>query len=479
MIFKPHDYQQKAIDFLLKNRCAGLFADPGLGKTAITLSVIKRFHKHPKFRGALVIAPLRVIYSVWPAEIQKWNQFNDLTFQILHKSEKFRNIFKKADFYLINVESIFWLFSDEIKKWIKSLNYSYPWNTLIIDESSKFKAYGSKRFKLIRKQLDQFDRRIILTGTPIPNTLIDLFCQMYIVDEGQALTKFITHYQNRFFYAVINRKRKDKKGKTSYIDWMPKPGAHKAIIQQISKQTMRIDAKDHLDLPPIVYNTVIVQLPPKIRKIYKQLEKQFFTRIDEIPVLLGSSERSYNACRQVANGCLYEPIKHFSDGKNRKVLAIHQAKIEALLELISELQGKPVLVAYHYKHDLKQLLDKFGKNTPYFKSGKDDTKIVNDWNAKKIPILLGHPQSIAFGLNLQQGGHDIVWFSLTDNLENYLQFNQRIYRQGVRESVRIHHLIAKDTIDEAIMIRLKKKDKSQNAFLDAIKEYRNDNSRRH
>lgn len=458
MIFEPHDYQRAAIDFLLQNRCAGLFADPGLGKTAITLSVIKRFQQHPKFRGALIIAPLRVCHSVWPAEIQKWDQFRDLRCQILHGPNRVERIGKKADIYLLNVENIFWLFECDL-----------TWNMLIIDESSKFKSHASKRSKLIKKHLDRFQRRIILTGTPAPNSMMDLYSQIYILDKGEKLGRFITHFRQRYFYPIQFRK---------FVEWNIKPGAEMTIQKQISPLVMRIDAASHLDLPPIIYNRVPVQLPPKAAMAYKQLEKQFFAYIDENPVLLGSAASAYNACRQVANGCLYEQINPLiprSQQPNRKTLHVHHAKIDAVQELVDELQGKPVLIAYHYKHDLAQLLDKFGADTPYLGGGVSSVKsakIVDQWNVGKIPILLGHPQSIAHGLNLQHGGHDIIWFSLTDNLENYLQFNQRVYRQGVVGQVRIHLIIAKNTIDEAIMLRLRSKDKTQRALLDAIKEYR-------
>lgn len=461
MIFKPHDYQRAAINFLLHNRCAGIFADPGLGKTAITLSIIKRFKDHPKFRGALIIAPLRVCEIVWPAEIKYWDQFNDLSYEILHGSNRFEAAKRKADVYLLNVENIFWLFE-----------YDFDWNMLVIDESSKFKSHMAKRFKTIRKHLDRFTRRIILTGTPAPNSLMDQYSQIYIIDKGEALGCYITHYRSRYFYPISYRK---------FIEWNLKPGADKAIQKKISKLVMRIDAKSHLTLPPITYNQISIRLPSKAMAIYKKLEQKFFAEIDETPVLLGSAASAYNACRQVANGCLYEPPDPLiprSQQPKRKTLSLHHAKLDAVQELVDELQGKPVLIAYHYKHDLTQLLSKFGKGTPYLGGGVSSvksTEIVEAWNAGKLPILLGHPQSIAHGLNLQHGGHDVIWFSLTDNLENYLQFNQRVYRQGVTGQVRIHLLIAKNTIDEAIMLRLKQKDKTQQALLNAIKRYRNDN----
>jgi SNF2 family DNA or RNA helicase len=480
MIFKPHNYQRAAIDFLLRNRFAGLFADPGLGKTAVTLAMIKQLRKDPRFRGALVIAPLRVAKIVWPAEIQKWDQFRNLTYQILHGPGKYRNIFRKADIYLINVENFLWLFDDETEAWLNALNHRFEPNVLIIDESSKFKNHAARRFKIFKKQLDQyqkrldqFQRRVILTGTPAPNSMIDLYSQSYLLDKGISLGKFITHYRQKYFYPVNFR---------NFTEWHQKPGADRVIQQRIAHLTMRIDSKDHLDLPPIVHNQIHIKLPPKAEKIYKQLEQKLFAYVDETPVLLGSAASAYNACRQIANGCLYEPIpllKPRDNIGNRKTLVLHSAKLDAVQEIVDELQRKPVLIAYHFKHDLKQLLERFGADTPYLGGGvsaNKSAKIVIKWNASEIPILFGHPQSIAHGLNLQHGGHDIIWFSLTDNLENYLQFNQRIYRQGVTGQVRVHLIIAERTIDLAILKRLGSKNEKQTALLDAIKEYRDDHN---
>jgi hypothetical protein len=298
--------------------------------------------------------------------------------------------------------------------------------------------------------------------------MMDLYSQIFLLDRGESLGRYITHYRQRYFYPIQFK---------NFVEWCQKPGADKVINQRIAHLVIRIDAADHLNLPPIIHNEVKVQLPPKAMRAYKQLEKQFFAQIDDTSVLLGSAVSAYNACRQVANGRLYEPEN--STTKQRSTLQIHTAKLDAAQEIVDELQGKPALIAYHFQHDLQQLLERFGKDTPYLGGGvssKKSVEIVNAWNTGDIPILLGHPQSIAHGLNLQKGGHDIIWFSLTDNLENYLQFNQRIYRQGVTGQVRIHHIIAESTIDLAVMARLRKKDKSQRALLDAIKEYRNERS---
>lgn len=477
-IFEPHDYQQGAIDFLLEHEFSGLFADPGLGKTAITLSVIERIRRRKDFKGALVIAPLRVAEIVWPAEIKKWEQFSGLTFRILHGPGKYRNLFRPADVYIVNVENFLWLFDSGTQEWLDSLGHTLPFNTLVIDESSKFKSWKAKRVKFLRKNLNLFGRRIILTGTPASNTLMDLFAQAYMVDKGATLGRYISHYQDRYFYAVTGTHGWKGGKKQTHLDWVLKPGADRVIYLGLSRIIKRIDASKYLDLPPIVYNKVTVRLPPKAELVYKQLEKQFFAEIDDVPVLLGSAASKYNACRQVANGCLYEPPPMLVPRKQlgkRRTLKIHSAKIDATKEIVGELQGKPVLIAYHYKHDLEQLLDHFGAGTPYLGGGVSapkSAKIVESWNAGKISVLLGHPQSIAHGLNLQHGGHDIIWFSLTDHLENYLQFNDRIHRQGVTEQVRIHLILAENTIDLAVMMRLEKKDRTQRAMLDAIGAYR-------
>lgn len=465
-IFKPHQYQIDAVNFILENRSAGIFADPGLGKTAIILQIIKFLKTKPEFCGALVVAPLRVIYTVWPDEIKKWINFNDITYNILHGKNKQIDT-SDYDVSLINSENIFWYFKNEIKQ-----------NVLIIDESSKFKNHNSKRFKLIKKFLDCFKRRIILTGTPTPNSLLDLYSQIYILDKGKSLGKGIMTYRNNYFNTVeIDFERNCKK--VNFKKYELKKDAKKIIYKKINPIVLRIDSKKYLNLPKIIYNNIKIVLPTEALKVYKNFEKKLFSEIENKPVFLDSASDRYIVCRQIANGFLYKP-KDFTEilekNFNKSVYELHKEKIKALVDLISELNGKSLLIAYHYKYDLKMLRNELGQNTPNIGSGTDmkcSTDIISDWNNGKIPVLLGHPQSMGHGLNLQYGGNDIVWYSLTDNLENYIQFNHRIYRQGNKNQVRVHHIIAKNTIDEAVLIRLQIKNKNQLSLLEALQEYRN------
>lgn len=461
MLFKPHSYQNDSIEFLYKNHCAALFADPGLGKTATILSLIDQLYFSNKFSPKiLIIAPLRVVYSVWPAEIKKWDQFKYLEYTILHGADKEKNLKKDVDIYLINCENVIWLI-DQI-----GLD---DFDILVIDESSKFKNNKAKRYKELKKVLDYFNRRIILTGTPMPNTFMDLYPQMYIVDKGKALGKKITHYRNRYF---------DHNMYKGFHEYTLKKDAEESIHKAIAPSVLRIEAADYLDLPDLIYNTIKVTLPKSAKKIYKQIETYLFMELDDEELTLPSASAAYNACHQIANGSIYRPMQLLEDlvpSAKRKVVQLHSEKIDALKEILGELQGKNVLVAYHYKHDLATLLKIFGKNTPNIGGGvssKQGQQIITEWNKGKIAMLLGHPQSMSHGLNLQTGGSDVIWFSLTDDLESYIQFNRRIYRQGQQNQVRIHHIIAEDTVDLAIMARLQSKEKTQNALLKALKEYR-------
>lgn len=458
MKFNPHDYQREGIDFLATHQHGALFADPGLGKTAMVLHLLERLWWRSGCRlNALVIAPLRVVYSVWPEEIEKWDLI--FSYSILHGPEKER-LPGRADIDLLNVENIFWLLERS------PLHY----DVLVIDESSKFKGHGSKRFKALKKRLDSFGKRIILTGTPSPNSLEDLYSQVYIVDQGEALGHNITAYRRQYFYSTSFR---------NFVEYQPKAGAAETIQQKIAPLAMRIDAETHLDLPRLVEHTINVDLPDEARKIYDDFEKRLFAELDgeEEGFALSSAASMYNVCRQIANGRFYRPpaaLELAQPSKSREVIPLHRAKVDALGELVGELQGKPLLVAYHYRHDLAQLLEHFGPDTPVIggdTSAKDSAQFIAKWNLGKLPLLLGHPQSMSHGINLQDGGNDVAWFALTDNLENYLQFTRRVYRQGVKGQVRVHHIVARRTIDEAIMKRLKSKDKSQRALLDALAQY--------
>jgi SNF2 family DNA or RNA helicase len=463
MIFTPHDYQQEGIDFVTGKANAGLFLDPGLGKTAIMLSAINKLY-FEEFPKVLVIAPLRVAQNVWSAEVAKWQTFDWMSCTVLHgKHKEKRAVDPNHDIYLINVENIFWL----VDMMLEKSGPKFDW--LIIDESSMFKDPSTSRFKHLKKVAQLFKRRYILTGTPSPNSLMGLWSQIYVLDRGSALGANITQYRRKYFN-TINR--------GNYNDYELIPGADKDIPKTTAPLVIRMDAKDCLSLPPVVYNTISVTLPPKVRKQYDSFEKDLFAELDGEEKFIQTSVAAYLVCRQVANGFVYVPkqLGEFDEKTaEERTEVLHNGKIEALKELIGELQGKPVLVAYHFKQDLIAIKQALGAKVPHIGAGvssRETAKHIKDWNAGKLPVLLGHPQSMSHGLNLQAGGNDVVWYSLTDSLENYLQLNRRILRQGVKGQVRVHHIVTEKTIDVVVMQRLKAKDTTQQAFLDAIKEYR-------
>jgi SNF2 family DNA or RNA helicase len=453
MIFKPHPYQSAAIQFMVKHKAVGLLADPGLGKTATTLQVIKTLKLIKPDLRVLIVAPLRVVYSVWQQEIAKWGL--GFTSTKLHGKDKAVNLSKSKDIYLINPEGLKWLLDTKFKA-----------DILVIDESSKFKSAKSKRFKLLKKNLDRFDRRYILTGTPTPKSLEDLWSQVYILDKGEALGKFVTHYRNKYFYPT---------GFKNY-QYELKPGAEKTIYDRVAPLVMRIDAATHLDLPDLVFNRIDVELPAAAKKVYNDLKKVLVAEIEGATHIVPTLAAAYGVCCQVANGAIYDQE---ADGLVLRTLDtytdVHDEKIKALQDLIDELQGKPVLVAYRFKHDLARLRKALGKDVPYIGGGvtaKRSTSIVDDWNKGRIPVLLGNPQSMAHGLNMQAGGNDVVWFGLTDNYEDYDQFNRRVFRQGVKGQVRLHHLVAKGTVDEIILKRCESKSARQEDLFEALKRWR-------
>jgi len=456
MKFHPHNYQRDTIRFCLENPHAAIFADPGLGKTAIILSVLKCLTTCRENVSFLLVAPLRVIYSVWPKEIKKWNF--DLTYHNLHADPTRR----AANIVAINPESL--------EKGLELYEAGAPWPFLgvCVDESTRLKKWTGKRFRALKKRLAMFRRRYILTGTPIPNSLLDIFAQQYIVDMGKSLGDKITHFQAKYFY------RPAIGGPYNY-KILPHDGAPDFVFDRIKDTTVRIDAETYLDLPDLIVNDVPVDLPTKALRTYKEVERDLFTQIDGREVNIASAASSYNACRQIANGVLFEQIDPDTPiPANRKSFDVHPAKVDAVKDLIADLWGKPVLVAYHFRHDLKALLAAF-PDTPYIGGGvsaKQTDRIIAKWNAGRIPILFGHPAAMSHGLNMQSGGNDIIWFSLTDNLEHYDQFNRRIYRQGVTGQVRIHRIIANETVDRALIGLLDKKHKGQKALLNALRNYR-------
>ena len=454
MIFHPHRYQSAAIDWMVEQPFAGVFADPGLGKTVITLSALKRLNGQHKTRSVLLVAPLRTLYSVWPNEIAKWDHLRSTPWHNHHAD-------RKADPFAPGLHGVNPELLPSMLTGLQGLA-RWPFDTLVVDESSKFKSPSGKRFKALAKMLDRFERRYILTGTPAPNSYMDLWSQLAIVDRGELLGKNVTAYRNRYFDQL--------QCYWGGVDYRLRPGADIEINELIAQRVMRIDAADWLHLPELQRHNVMVALPDDVRAIYDSFEKILFAEIDGADEFATTAAHKYLVCHQVASGGLYQ-------GDERTIKHLHHAKTDACADLVDELQGKPVLVAYRYRHDLERLRVAFGHACPHIGSGetaRDVERTVDAWNRKQIPVLLCHPGSMAHGLNMQAGGNDVVWYSLTDSLEEYQQLNARIWRQGVVGECRVHHILAENTVDLAILARLRSKGKTQKSLLDALKEYRSE-----
>lgn len=459
-IYKPHTYQKKAIKFLLGNNAAGLLLDPGLGKTSITLAAIKILKQEKLLKRALIVAPLRVCYSVWPQEIAKWKDFQGLRIQVLHGKHKDTALLQSAEIYMINPEGLQWLLSTQAE-------FLSTIDSLIIDESTKFKNTNSQRFKILKPYLKNFRRRWILTGSPTPNGLLDLFGQIYLLDLGRALSPYITQYRQRYF---------DPTGYGGY-DFKLKPGASENINAAIKPIVLRLEDKDYLELPEIIYNNVYVNLPDEVNNVYRDMERRLLSTLSG-----GESITAANAgvatskCRQIANGGLYRTLGVDSPlVREDKWAQLHMEKAEACRDLVEELQGSPALIAYEFEQDLARLLKVFGKDTPFIGGGvsaKRGAEIAEQWNKGRLPVLLGQPASMAHGLNLQSAGNTIIWHSLTWNYEHYEQFIRRVRRQGSKhKQVFVHHILARDTIDEVILRVLQGKGKTQYNFLTMLKQY--------
>lgn len=460
--WKPKPYHKKAVRWGVSRGAAGFFLDPGLGKTSITLAIFDLLRSEKLSKGMLVIAPLRVCYLVWPREVKKWSDFEHLRVEVLHGPGKDRALRRKADVYLINPEGLEWLFNA-----LGPRSDNWPFDVLTLDESTKFKNTTTVRFQHLRSRLHKFRRRYILTGTPAPNGLIDLFGQIFVIDLGRSLGKFITQYRTMFF---------DKTGYGGY-SYLPRAGAEKKIYKAVAPYVLRMDRKDYLTLPPLIPATHYVELPEKARKAYDKFESEFlleFGRQGSITAV--NSAVLGGKLRQLANGGVY--LDEHPDERKRRVKEFHDAKSEALVELLGELQGQPTLIAYEFLHDaarIQRALKKAGYgDVPRVGGGVNmhaTLRIQEEWDEGRLNVVIAQPQSVAHGLNLQKTGRAIVWYSLIWNYELYDQFVQRIWRQGVADRVFVHHLVAKGTADESVMAGLRAKERTQRAFLDALRTY--------
>ena len=444
MKYSPHDYQKYVTDFILNHPVAAVFLDMGLGKTAITLSAIFELCLDSfEVRKVLVIAPLRVARDTWSDEIRKWDHLRGLTYSVAVGTEAERKaaLMQKVSVYLINRENIQWL--------IEESGLPFDYDMVVIDELSSFKSYQAKRFRSLLKVRPTVKRIVGLTGTPSSNGLMDLWAEFRILDLGKRLGRFITHYRNAYFLP-------DKRNGQVVFSYKPREGAEEEIYAAISDITISMKAVDHLKMPECVMNEIKVTLSEKERKTYDTMKADLVVSLGEEEIDAGNAAALANKLSQMANGAVY--------GEDKRVFPIHERKLDALEDLIEAANGKPVLVAYWFKHDLERIQKRF--KVREIKTSRD----IADWNNGRIPVAVIHPASAGHGLNLQAGGSTLIWFGLTWSLELYQQTNARLWRQGQRsKTVVIHHIIAENTIDERIMNALRKKDKTQSALIDAVK----------
>lgn len=467
-----HNYQKEAIKFLLTHGAAALLLDPGMGKTAIVLKALDALKRAKTNRRTLVVAPLRVAQLVWPNEPNEWSDLKGLRVGVLHGPGKERVLEDRDnyDILVINPEGLQWLLTGDRNGRNADMREfkKYGFDTLVIDELTKFKSTSGVRFKVLKQVLPTFIRRWGLTGTPAPNGLMDLFGQMYVLDLGNALGKFITHYRSKYFVPL------DRNG----WNWGLQPGAAERIYEAIKPLAMRASAEDHLELPELVPVKHMVELPPKVRALYESVEQDLIAAIHGKEVIASNAAAASTKCRQICNGAVYvdDDLASRVAGKKRDVLNLHDLKLDALEETFDELNGSPMLVAYEFNHDLSRLRERFkdGVFMADYKTERAAKEVEDAWNNNEISKLFGHPASMGHGLNMQKGGaNHIGLFSSLWDLELFLQFIQRVRRQGNKAArVYLHHYLVADSVDMVAFFAQRRKDKNQNNLLLALAETR-------
>ena len=399
-----------------------------------------------------MVAPLRPCYRVWPTEIAKWSDFAGMSCVVLHGPKKDALLTgPKKDVYVINYEGLAWLEKalGKMKEW--------PFDVLCLDESTKIKNTQTVRFKTCKRLRDRFSRVWALTGTPAPNGIENLFGQVFMLDGGERLGRFVTHFRREYF--------EEHRHYMGFSEWYPRPDTQARVQAKIADITLALKAEDYLKMPRKIENRIEVALPSEALSIYKDIEDEFISEIAGGVVTAANAAAKGMKLRQITGGGVYG-----SDGAHE----IHDAKVDALLDLIEEQEGQPLLVAVQFAHEVERIRKALGDDSiPYLGGGisvGESNRIVDAWNAGKVPVLLAHPTSVAHGLNLQAGGNAVCWFSLTWNLEEFDQFNARVYRQGQTKPVTFHYIIATDTIDDNVLTALRAKDRTQKALMNALKE---------
>nr|DAQ15828.1 MAG TPA: Chromatin remodeling complex ATPase [Caudoviricetes sp.] len=445
MEYKPYYYQDFAEKFILDNPEAGLLLDMGMGKTVTSLSAAdKLLNDYFAVSKVLVIAPLKPAKETWPPEVKKWDHLKHLKLSLIlgSKAERIAACEREADIYIVNRENVVWLVDYFKSKW--------PFDMVIIDELSSFKSSKAQRFRALKKVRKYIKRIVGLTGTPSPNGLLDLWPEMYLLDEGKALGKTLTGYRDTYFVP-------DKRNATTIFSWKPKDGAEELIYEKIGKLCISMNAADYLQLPDRLFLRREFELTPEAMELYKTLERDTLLPFADGDIDAPTAAVLTNKLLQAAGGAAYD--------ENGNVKVLHDCKLEALDQLIEEANGQPVLVFYAFRHERDRIMERYTEAVDI----KDDGAVVR-WNEGKIPIMLAHPASAGHGLNLQAGGHIAIWYGLPTSLELYQQANKRLHRPGQKKTVLIHHILMKDTYDYRVLDDiLAPKEVRQNACLEALK----------
>ena len=447
MKYNPHKYQSYATDFIVNNPIAAIFLEMGLGKSVITLTAMRKLFETDTICKVLVIAPLRVARDTWPQEIKKWDHLKGMKYAVAVGTEAERKaaILRNEPVTIINRENVDWL--------INKSGLPFDFDMVVIDELSSFKSYGAKRFKALLKVRPFIKRIVGLTGTPSSNGLMDLWAEFRILDFGKRLGRYITRYRHSYF-------EPDKRNAQMVFSYKPLPGAEDAIYDKISDITISMKSVDYLDMPGCIINEVPVYMSSAEQSVYDDFREDMVAKLKDDVIDAANAAVLSGKLLQMANGAVYD-----EDGVSHH---IHDRKLDALEDLIEGANGKPVLVAYWFKHDLERIEARLKSlRIPYARLDKPDS--IKRWNNGEVPVMLIHPASAGHGLNLQAGGSTLIWFGLTWSLELYQQTNARLWRQGQKETVVLHHIICRDTIDEDVMAALKRKGKVQNDLINAVK----------
>ncbi|MDO5099309.1 MAG: DEAD/DEAH box helicase [Corynebacterium sp.] len=442
MKYKPHNYQQKATNFIEQTPECAVFLGMGLGKTIITLTAINNLiYDHFDIRKALIIAPLRVARDTWPAELKKWDHLGNLRMSVIVGSpqKRLEALATEADIYVINRESIPWL--------VDHYQHEWPFDMVIIDELSSFKNHQARRSKALQKMRPHIKRIIGLTGTPSPNGLMDLWAQFRLLDGGKRLGRYITHYRNQYF-------NPDKRNGMQIFSYTLKPGAEQQIYNQIADITLSMKTTDYLQLPQCTHTNHVVHLTPTQTKTYNRFKRELVLELGDETIDAANAAALSGKLQQLASGAIYTKDGHTE---------IHDKKLDALEDIIEAANGQTVLCAYWFKHEAERILKRFPQATHL-----DTAEDFHKWNRGEIPLALIHPASAGHGLNLQTGGHIMVWFTTPWSLELYEQANARLFRQGQTEPVSIIHIQAKDTIDEDVHKALSQKHATQDGLITAV-----------